>query len=124
MALGGKCEGVAANSVRICGYYLSDIMQDLEVEKPETSCPQLNTTIFSQVLAPLADKQRAVEGPPHPVSPQAEDDVIWCTSLPPEIEQSDRYMLVVTSLVSRFNPGPGGDNARRSPGGENMFLNP
>ena len=47
-----------------------DIMQDLEVEKPETSCPQLKTTIFSWVLAPLADEQRAVEGPPHPVSPR------------------------------------------------------
>ena len=47
-----------------------DVMQDLEVEKPETSGPQPKTTIFSQVLAPLADEQRAVEGPPHPVSPK------------------------------------------------------
>ena len=46
-----------------------DVMQDLEVEKPETSCPQPKMTIFSQVLAPPAGKQRAVEGPPHPVSP-------------------------------------------------------
>ena len=101
-----------------------DIMQDLEVEKPETSCPQPKTTIFSQVLAPPADEQRAVEGPPCPVSPQAEDEVILCTSQPPEIEQSNRYMLVVTSSVGRLNLGPGGDNARRSPGGENVFQNP
>ena len=47
-----------------------DVMQDLEVEKPGTSCPQPKTTIFSWVLAPPADKQRAVEGPPHPVSPK------------------------------------------------------
>ena len=63
-----------------------DVMQDLEVKNPGTSCPQLKTTIFSWVLAPLADEQRAVEGPPCPVSPQAEDEVIWCTSPPPEIK--------------------------------------
>ena len=101
-----------------------DVMQDLEVEKSETSCPQPNTTIFSWVLAPPSDKQRAVEGPPCPISPQAEDEVIWCTSPPPEIKWSDRYMLVVTSLVGQLNLGPGGDNARRSHGGENVFLNP
>ena len=97
-----------------------DIMQDLEMEKPETSCPQLKT-IFSWVLAPPADEQRAVEGPPCPVSPQTEDEVIWCTSPPPEIERSNRYMLVVTSSVGQLNLGPGGDNAQRSQGGENVF---
>ena len=33
-------------------------------------------------------------------------------------------MLVVTSSVGRLNLGPGGDNARRSPSGENVFQNP
>ena len=101
-----------------------DVMQDLEVEKPETSYPQPKMTIFSQVLAPLPDKQRAVEGPPCPVSPQAENEVIWCTSPPPEIKQSDRYMLVVPSSVGQLNLGPCGDNARRSQGSENVFQNP
>ena len=44
-------------------------MQGLEVEKPETSHPQPNTTILSQVLATLVDEQKAIEAPPHPVSP-------------------------------------------------------
>ena len=44
-------------------------MWDLEVEKPETSCPKLKMTIFSWVLAPPASEQRAIEGPPCPVSP-------------------------------------------------------
>ena len=101
-----------------------DVTQGLEVEKPETSHPQLKMTIFSRVLATPVDKQKAVETPPHPVSPLAEDEAIWCTSPPPEIEQSDRYMLVVTSSVGQLNLRPGGDNARRSPGGENVFRNP
>ena len=71
----------------------------MEVEKPETRHPQPKTTIFSWVLATQVDEQKAIEAPPHPVSPLAEDEVIWCTSLPLEIEWSNRYMLVVTSLV-------------------------
>ena len=40
-----------------------DVMQDLEVEKPKASHPQLKTTIFSWVLATPVDKQKAVETP-------------------------------------------------------------
>ena len=69
------------------------------MEKPETSHPQLKTTIFSQVLATLVDEQKTVETPSHSVSPLAEDEAIWCTSPPPKIEWSNRYMLVVTSSV-------------------------
>ena len=96
-------------------------MRGLEVEKPETSHPQPKTTIFSLVLATPVDKQKTVETPSHPVSPLAEDEAMWCTSPPPEIEQSNRYTLVVTSSVGQLNLGPGGDNARRSPSGENVF---
>ena len=42
----------------------------------------------------------------------------------PEVEQSNRYMLVVTSSVGRLNLGPDGDNARGSPSGGNVFQNP
>ena len=100
-----------------------DITQGLEVEKPETSHPQPKTTIFNWVLATPVDEQKAI-GAPHPVSPLAEDEAIWCTSSPPEIKQSNRYMLVITSLVDQLNIGPGGDNARRYPSGENVFQNP
>ena len=96
-------------------------MQGQEVEKHETSHLQLKMTIFSWVLATPVDEQKATEAPPHPVSPLTEDEVIWCTSSPPEIKQSNRYMLVITSLLDQLNLGPGGDNARRSPSGENMF---
>ena len=33
-------------------------------------------------------------------------------------------MLVVTSSVGQLNLGPGGDHARRSLSGENVFQNP
>ena len=76
-----------------------DIMQDLEVESPEASHPQSKTNIFSQVLSMLAVDQETVETPSHSISPLPEEEVIWCTSLLPEVKSSDRYMLVVTSLV-------------------------
>ena len=70
-----------------------DVTQNLEVERPETSHPQPKKTIFSQVLAMPVDKQKTVETPSHSISPLTEDDAIWCTSPPPEVEWSDRYML-------------------------------
>ena len=68
------------------------------MEKPETSHQQLKMTIFSWVLATPFDEQKTVETPSHPVSPLAEDEAIWCTSPPPEVKWSNRYMLVVTSI--------------------------
>ena len=91
------------------------------MEKPGTSHPQLKMTIFSWVLATPVDEQKAIDSPPHPASPLAEDEAIWCTSPPLGIEQSERYMLVITSSVDRMNLGPGGDNARISSCGENVF---
>ena len=49
---------------------------------------------------------------------------MWCTSPPSEIEQSNRYMLVVTSSVGRLNLAPGGDNTRRFQSNKNVFHNP
>ena len=89
-----------------------DIMQGLEIEKPETSHLQLKVTIFSQVLATPLDEQKVMEVPPHLVSPLAEDEAIWCTSPPLELEQSNRYLLVITLLVNRLDLGPGGNNVR------------
>ena len=40
-----------------------EIMQGLEVEKPETSHPQPKTTIFSWVLATPVDEQKTVKTP-------------------------------------------------------------
>ena len=94
------------------------------MEKPGTSHPQPKTTIFSQVLAIPVDEQKAIEAPPCQASPLAEDEAIWCTSPTLEIKWSKRYMLFITSLVGRMNLGPGADNARRSPCGENVFWNP
>ena len=84
-------------------------MQGLEIEKPEASCPQLGVTIFSRVLSTLV-----TEAPPHPVSPLSGDEAIWCTSPPSGLEQSERYMLVVTSLVNQLDLGPGGNSVRES----------
>ena len=82
------------------------------------------TTIFSWVLATPVDELKNVEIPSHSVSPLAEDEAIWCTFPPPEFEQSNRYMLVVTSSVGWLNLGPEGDHARRSLSGGNVFQNP
>ena len=89
-----------------------DIMQGLEVESPETSHPQLKMTIFSRILLTPVEEQETAEAPSHSISPLAEEEVIWCTSLLPEVQQSDRYMLVVTSSVGWLNLGPDGDNTR------------
>ena len=43
---------------------------------------------------------------------------------PQRLSGAKRYMLVVTSSVGQLNLGPGGDNARRSTSGENVFQNP
>ena len=100
-----------------------DIMQGLEVESPETTHPQLKTTIFSWVLSTPVDEQETAEVPSHSISPLAEEEVIWCTSMLPKVEQSDRYMLVVTSSVGWLSLGPDGNNTRGSPGGGNVFWN-
>ena len=99
-------------------------MQGLEVESPETTHPQSKTTIFSRVLSTPVNEQETAEAPSHSISPLAEEEVIWCTSLLPEVEQSDRYMLVVISSVGQLNLGPDGNNTRGSPGGGSVFQNP
>ena len=101
-----------------------DIMQGLEIEKPEASHPQPKVTIFSRVLATLVDEPKLMEDPPHLVSPPPEDEAIWCTSPPPWLEQSNRYLLVVTSSVNWLDLGPGGNNVRESQSGRNIFQNP
>ena len=100
-----------------------DVTQGLEVESPETTHPQLKTTIFSQVLSMPVNEQDTAEDPSCSISPLAEEEVIWCTSPLPEVEQSNRYMLVVTSSVGQLNLGPDGNNARGSPCSGNVFQN-
>ena len=99
-----------------------DIMQGLGIEKSEAS--HLGVTIFSQVLASPVDEPKVMEDPPHPDSPPPEDDTIWCASPPQGLEQSDRYLLVVTSLVNRLGLGAGGNNVRESQGSRGLFQNP
>ena len=100
-----------------------DITQGLEVESPEPTHLQSGTTIFCWVLSTPVNGQETVEAPSHPISPLLRRRVIWCTSLLPEVEQSDRYMLVVTSSVDQLSLGPDGINARAPPGGRNVFQN-
>ena len=76
-----------------------DVTQNLEVERPETSHPQPKMTIFSWVLATLVNEQKTVETPLILFPPLLKMRTIWCTSLPPEVKWSDRYMVVVTSSV-------------------------
>ena len=58
------------------------------------------------------DEQETAEAPSHPISALAEEEVIWCTSPLPEVEWSNRYMLVVTSSVGQLNLWPDGNNTR------------
>ena len=60
--MGGMCERVMANCMRVVNITYRDVMQGLEIEKCEASCP--GATIFSQVLANLIDEPRIVEDSP------------------------------------------------------------
>ena len=97
-------------------------MQGLEIEKSEAS--HLGVTIFSQVLASPVNEPRIVEDSPHMDSPPPKDEAIWCASPPQGLEQSHRYLLVVTLLVNQLDLGAGGDNIRESQGGRSLFRNP
>ena len=99
-------------------------MQGLEIEKPEASHPQLGVTIFSRVLSTPVGEPKVMEAPPHPVSSPSGDEAIWCTSPPPGLEQSDRYLLVITSSVKQLDLGLGGNNVRESQSGRNVFWHP
>ena len=87
-----------------------DVTQGLEMEKSGTSHPQPKTTIFSQVLATPVDEQKAIEDPPHPASPLAEDEAIWCTSPPQGLSRVKGTCWLLPHSVDRMNLGPGGDN--------------
>ena len=101
-----------------------DVTQGLEVESPETTHPTSKMNIFSQVLSTPVDEQETAEAHSHSISPFADEEVIWCTSLLPEVERSNRYMLVVTYSVGQLNLGPDGNNARGPSGSRNVFQNP
>ena len=101
-----------------------DIMQGLEVESPETIHPQSKMTIFSWVLSTPVDEQETAEAPSHSIPPLLRKRSYGAPPHSPEVEQSDRYMLVVTSLVGQLNLGPDGNNARGSPGSGNVLRNP
>ena len=99
-----------------------DVMQGLEIEKSEASHP--GVTIFSQVLASLVNEPKVMEDLPHLDSPPPKDEAIWYASPSQGLEQSDRYLIAVTSLVNWLDLGVGGDNIRESQGGRSIFQNP
>ena len=98
-----------------------DVMHRLEIEKCEGSHP--GVPIFSRVLGNPIDEPRVVEDSPHQ-EPTLEDEAIWCTSPPQGLEQCERYVLVVTSLVYWLDLGAGGDSIGESPGDRSLFCNP
>ena len=101
-----------------------DVMQGLAIEKPEASHPQLGATIFSRVLSTPVGEPKVMEAPPLPVSFPSGDEAIWCTSPPLGLGQSNRYLLVVTSLVNQLGMGPSGNNIKESQSGRNTLQNP
>ena len=82
-----------------------DVMQGLEIEKPEASCPQPGAAIFSRALSTPAEEPKVMEDPPHLDSPPPKDEVIWCASTSQGLEWSDRYLLVVTSSANWLGLG-------------------
>ena len=76
------------------------------------------------MLANLINEPRVVEDPPHQETPPPKDIGIWCASPPQGLEQHERYVLVVTSLVGWLDLGAGGNNIRESQGDRSLFQNP
>ena len=78
------------------------------MEGPEDSHQPSPTTIFSQVLGPLADRQEVEES-----STRSRDRAVECT--PPTLrwEQEDHFMLVVTSSMNQLTIVPDGNKVRR-----------
>ena len=85
-----------------------DVMKGLKMEEPEGGHQPSTTTIFSQVLDPLANRQEVEESSARP-----RDRAVKCTPPPLRLEQEDHYVLVIASLMSRLTIGPGSDNVRR-----------
>ena len=71
-----------------------DVMEGLKLEEPEGGHRPSPTTIFSQVLGPLADRQEAEDSSAWP-----RDSAIECAPPPLRLEWEDCYMLVITSLM-------------------------
>ena len=85
-----------------------DVIKGLEMEEPEGGHQLSPTTIFRCVLNPPANRQEAEES-----SARTRNRVIECAPPTLRLEQEDRFVLVVTSLMSQLTIGPGDENVKR-----------
>ena len=84
------------------------VMEGLKMEEPEDGHQPSLTTIFSQVLGPLANRQEVEESSTWP-----RDRAIEHTPPTLRLKWEDHCMLVIASSMGQLTTGPGGDNVRR-----------
>ena len=92
-----------------------DVIKGLEIEEPEGGHQPSPTTIFSHVLDPLADRQEAEES-----SARTRNRAIECAPPTLRLEWDDRFVLVITSSMSRLTIEPSSGNIER---GRNLLRN-
>ena len=85
------------------------------MEEPEGGHQPSPTTIFSCVLDPLADRQEAEES-----STRTRNRAIECAPPTLRLEQDNRFVLVITSLMSRLTIEPSNGNIEM---GRNLLRN-
>ena len=79
------------------------------MEEPEGGHQPPPMTIFSCVLNPPANRQEAEES-----SARTRNRAIKCTPPTLRLEQDDRFVLVIASLMSQLTIEPGNRNVKRS----------
>ena len=104
-------ESVRESRQAICEFVnitQEDVIEGLKIEEPEGGQWPSPTTIFSQVLVPLANRHGSEES-----SAQPKERAVKCAPPPLRLEWEDCYMLVIASLMRQLTIGPGGNNVRR-----------
>ena len=86
-----------------------EVIKGLEMEEPEGGHQLPPMTIFSCVLDPPANRQEVEES-----STRTRNRPIQCTSPTLRLEQDNRFVLVITSLMSQLTIETGNRNVKRS----------
>ena len=85
-----------------------DVIQDLKMEEHGGGQQLSMKTILSQVLGPPADRQKVEE-----FSGRPGDKAVKCAPPTLRLEWEDRFMLLITSLMSQLTIEPGNGDLER-----------
>ena len=91
------------------------MIKGIEMEEPEGGHQPSPTTIFSCVLDPPANRQEAEES-----STRTRNRAVECAPPTLRLEQDDRFVLVIASLMSQLTIEPSNRNVER---GRNLLRN-